>query len=96
MGSRQIACSLFLGAGIAIVALLIIPAVHVPFIVVHGPVSTLSSQRSAWSLIFLLWAAARVMAGLAFLPAAIRFAHHAHDGEGVVFHPLRLNCPLRC
>jgi hypothetical protein len=96
MSSRQIACSLFLGAGIAIVALLIIPAVHVPFIVVHGPVSTLSSQRSAWSLIFLLWAAARMMAGLAFLPAAVRFTHPAHDGELVIFHPLRLTRPLRC
>ena len=47
MHSRQVIQGFFLIAGIAILALLILPAVHVPFIVVHGPMSALRAQRAA-------------------------------------------------
>ncbi len=68
MNSRQLAYGLFLAAGIAILVLLIMPAVHVPFIVVHGPVSALRAQRSAWLFRLLVQAAAFLLAGLLPLP----------------------------
>jgi hypothetical protein len=70
MSSRQVACGLFLAAGVAILALLIMPAVHLPFIVVHGPVSALRAQRSASLLRFMVQAAAFLLAGLLPLPSS--------------------------
>ena len=64
MRSRQIAQTLVLLAGISILALLITPAVHVPFVVLHGPMSALRAQRAASLLAFALWAAAFLFAGL--------------------------------
>jgi hypothetical protein len=95
MGSRQIAYSLFLGVGIAIVALLMIPAVHLPFIVVHGPVSTLDVHRPAWALIFLVETPAFVAAGSASLSTAMRLSQQTNEAT-FLFRPLRLNSPLRC
>lgn len=70
MSSRQVAYGLFLAAGIAILVLLIMPAVHVPFIVVHGPVTALRAQRSAWLFRLLVQAAAFLLAGLLSVPSA--------------------------
>jgi hypothetical protein len=55
-------------AGIAVVALLILPAVHVPFIVVHGPVSALRSQRAALLLQILIQTSALTVAGFCMRP----------------------------
>ena len=66
MSSRQIAQSLFLAAGIAILVLLVVPAVHLPFVVVHGPLTALRAQRAAWLVSFLLRAAAFLFLGFVF------------------------------
>ena len=63
MHSRQVIQGLLLAAGIAVVALLILPAVHVPFIVVHGPVSALRSQRAALLFQTLIQMSALTFAG---------------------------------
>jgi hypothetical protein len=47
MNSRLIVVGLFVIAGVAILALLITPVVHVPYIVLHGPMSALRAQRAA-------------------------------------------------
>lgn len=96
MSSRRIGRSLFLAAGIAIVALLVMPAVHVPFIVVHGPVSALRAQRMAWLLNFLIRAAAFLFAGL-LMP----LLHARANREFFVprlnsLAPICLSSPMRC
>lgn len=63
MHSRQVIQGLLVAAGIAIVALLILPAVHVPFIVVHGPVSALRAQRAALLFQVLIQTSALMFAG---------------------------------
>jgi hypothetical protein len=63
MHSRQVIQALLLTAGIAVVALLILPAVHVPFIVVHGPVSALRAQRAALLFQILIQTSALTFAG---------------------------------
>ncbi len=63
MHSRQLIQILLLMAGIAVVALLILPAVHVPFIVVHGPVSALRAQRAALLFQILIQVSALTFAG---------------------------------
>ena len=63
MHSRQVIQGLLLTAGIAVVALLILPAVHVPFIVVHGPVSALRAQRAALLFQSLIQMSALTFAG---------------------------------
>ena len=63
MHSRQVIQGLLLTAGIAVVALLILPAVHVPFIVVHGPVSALRAQRAALLFQSLIQTSALMLAG---------------------------------
>jgi hypothetical protein len=68
MSSRQLAYGLCLAAGIAILVLLVMPAVHVPFIVVHGPVTALRAQRSAWLLCLLVQAAAFLVAEVLLPP----------------------------
>jgi formate hydrogenlyase subunit 3/multisubunit Na+/H+ antiporter MnhD subunit len=63
MHSRQVIQGLLLTAGVAVVALLILPAVHVPFIVVHGPVSALRAQRAALLFQILIQTSALTFAG---------------------------------
>ena len=63
MHSRQVIQGLLLTAGIAVVALLILPGVHVPFIVVHGPVSALRAQRAALLFQILIQMSALTFAG---------------------------------
>lgn len=64
MSSRQIAQGLFMAAGVAMLVLLIVPAVHLPFVVVHGPLTALRAQRAAWLFGLLLRAAAFLFMGL--------------------------------
>ena len=95
MSSQQIPRALFLAAGIAILVLLVVPAVHVPFVVIHGPLTALRAQRAAWLFILFLRAAAFLDAGLllaiaynskvGFLPLPLSFST-----------PLRLSCAWRC
>ncbi len=68
MHSRQVIQALLLTAGIAVVALLILPAVHVPFIVVHGPVSALRAQRAALLFQILIQTSALTLAGFCMRP----------------------------
>ena len=68
MHSRQVIQGLLLTAGVAVVALLILPAVHVPFIVVHGPVSALRAQRAALLFQILIQTSALTFAGFCMRP----------------------------
>lgn len=63
MHSRQLIRGLLLTAGIAVVALLVLPAVHVPFIVVHGPLTALRAQRAALLFQILIQMSALTIAG---------------------------------
>jgi hypothetical protein len=95
MSSRQIARGLFMAAGIAILVLLVVPAVHVPFVIVHGPMTALRAQRAASLFILLLRASAFLFAGLlltapynskvGFCPPPLRSST-----------PLQLSCAWRC
>jgi hypothetical protein len=95
MSSRQIARRLFMAVGIAILVLLIVPAVHVPFLVIHGPMTALRAQRAASLFILLLRASAFLFAGLllaapynskvGFSPPPLRSST-----------PLQLSCAWRC
>ncbi len=96
MGSRRIACSFFLGVGLAVVVALTVPTVRLPYIVVHGPVSTLEVERPTWSLTLPTQAPTFLLAHLTFLPATSRLTEHANDGDLFMVHPLRSNFPLRC
>lgn len=96
MSSRQIAQGLFMAAGIAILVLLIVPAVHLPFVVVHGPMTALRAQRAAWLFILLLRAAA-------FLFVSTLLTNPHPSKEGFCRPPLRsaiavhcLSCVWRC
>ena len=96
MRSRQIVQTLLLLAGIGILALLIIPAVHVPFVVLHGPMSALRSQRAASLLAFALWAAAFLFAGPLI---GRRFRLHSSQIGIQGFraaNPVGLSCAMRC
>ncbi|HWC15859.1 MAG TPA: hypothetical protein VG498_02555 [Terriglobales bacterium] len=96
MQSRQMVRGLFLAAGIAILTLLIAPAVHVPCIVVHGPASALRAQRAAWLLQILIQASAFLIAGFAARPAR-REVHSQTELEFRIAPVLlRCNCPMRC
>ena len=96
MQSRQIVRGLLLAAGIAILALLIAPAVHVPCIVVHGPISALRAQRAAWLLQILIQTSAFLIAGLA--ARAVCCEIHSHTELEFMVAPMlaRFSCPMRC
>jgi hypothetical protein len=96
MRSRQVVQTLLLLAGIAILALLIVPAVHLPFVVLHGPMSALRAQRAASLLNFLLRAAAFLFAGLVGVPQLRR--QNSQNGPQVASaaNPLGLSCAMRC
>jgi len=95
VGSRQVVQGIFLAAGIAILVLLFMPAVHAPFVVMHGPMTALRAQRAAWMIRVLLQAAAFLFAGL-LLPLLnllpLEFGALPVGG----LSPLRLGCALRC
>ena len=96
MNSRQIAQLLWLVAGLSILVLLMIPVVHVPCVVVHGPTTALRAQRAAWLLNFLMRAAAFLFAGM-LLPTLCRRAIPQHDIVPIpAWSDLSLTCALRC
>jgi hypothetical protein len=96
MRSRQTVQTLLLLAGIAILALLIVPAVHLPFVVLHGPMSALRAQRAASLLAFVLRAAAFLFAGL--FTARRLGLQSSQSGPRAVsaLTPLSLSCAMRC
>ena len=96
MQSRQMVRGLFLAVGIAILTLLIVPAVHVPCIIVHGPTSALRAQRAAWLLQILIQTSAFLIAGFAARPARREIHSEAEVDFRVGPMFLRFNCPLRC
>jgi hypothetical protein len=95
MTSRQIMYGLLLAVGFSIFVLLMIPAVHVPCIVVHGPTTALRAQRAAWLLTFLMRAAALLFVGMLtlLLPRSV-----FQVGTVTILNPdaLSLSCALRC
>ena len=95
MSWRQVAYGLLLAAGIAILVLLIVPAVHVPFIVVHGPVSALRAQRSAWLFGLLLQAMAFLLVGVLPLRSATRPLER-RSAKRCVFTVMPQSLALRC
>jgi hypothetical protein len=95
MSWRQVAYGLLLAAGIAILVLLIMPAVHVPFIVVHGPVSALRAQRSAWLFRLLLQGMAFLLAGFLPLRSAATVLRR-RSAKGCVFMLMPDSLALRC
>lgn len=95
MSWRQVAYVLLLAAGIAILVLLIVPAVHVPFIVVHGPVSALRAQRLAWLFCLLLQALAFLLAGVLPLRSAATVLRRRSAQRGV-FTLMPRGLALRC
>lgn len=80
MHSRQVIQGLLLTAGIAVVALLILPAVHLPFIVVHGPVSALRAQRAALLFQVLIQMSALTFAGFC-IPSQDRDRHSQNEPQ---------------
>ena len=87
---------LWLTAGLSILVLLMIPVVHVPCLVVHGPTTALRAQRAAWLLNFLLRAAAFLFIGM-LLPMLAQQAIAERDMLPVVdLTDLSLICALRC
>jgi hypothetical protein len=96
MSSGQIARSVFVAAVIAIMVLLIVPAVHLPFVVVHGPMTALRAQRAAWMLTLLLRTVAFLFLGFVFpilSLSAISNVNLALDSVSDKFPP---RSPLRC
>ena len=96
MTSRQMAQGLLLAVGLSILVLLMIPVVHVPCLVVHGPVTALRAQRAALLLDFLMRAAAFLFVGM-LLPV---LSEPALFGRILLpiseLSDLSLNCALRC
>lgn len=96
MSSRQIIQTLLIALAVCIFVLLMVPVVHVPCIVVHGPTTALRAQRAAWLFDFLIRAAAFLFAGILLL-AASRWPAPQEDIFIIpVSADLSLNCALRC
>ena len=95
MSSRQVVQVLFLAAGLCILALLMMPAVHLPCLVVHGPTTALRAQRWALMLVLFLRAAAFLFAGMALSSMA-----HETLSENVLARYFGIGpscrCVLRC
>lgn len=72
MTSQQMVLGLLLAAGIAIVLLLMMPVVHLPYIVLHGPMSALRAQRAAELFNAFLCACASLFVGLLFALRELR------------------------
>ena len=96
MNSRLIVVGLLIAAGIAVLALLITPVVHLPYIVVHGPMSALRAQRAAALFKALLSACASLFVGLVFAIREMRKAAARGSTPFEVSDPLDLSCALRC
>lgn len=96
MNSRLIAQSLFLLAGIAILLLLIVPAVHLPFVVVHGPLTALRAQRAAWLVDFLLRTAAFLCVGFVLPIITLLYNTALCTPRSSPVDRFGLESPLRC
>lgn len=96
MNSRQIIQLLLLAVAVCIFVLLMVPAVHVPCIVVHGPTTALRAQRAAWLFDFLIRAAAFLFAGM-LLTMIPTWTMSQEIFSAVPSSPdLSLRCALRC
>lgn len=95
MSSRQIAQGLLLAVGLSILVLLMIPVVHCPCIVVHGPTTALRAQRAAILLIVLMRAAAFLFVGMLAAPS-FRAAPQCDSLRVFSMNALSLSCALRC
>jgi hypothetical protein len=96
MSSGQIVRSVFVAAGIAILVLLIVPAVHLPFVVVHGPMTALRAQRAAWLLNFLLSTVAFLFLGFVFPMFSFCAISKLNLASATVSDQFPLRSPLRC
>jgi len=79
-----------------ILALLLAPAVHLPFIVIHGPLSALRAQQAAGMLLISIQSPAFMIAGAA--PQGLGDQPLSQSGICIlrVFISARLNCAMRC
>lgn len=96
MNSRLIVVGLLIVTSLAILALLITPVVHVPYIVVHGPMSALRAQRAAALFDALIGASAIVFAGLLFALQDLRTTSRPGSTSFEVPNAPHLSCSLRC
>ncbi|PYY12711.1 MAG: hypothetical protein DMG61_15885 [Acidobacteria bacterium] len=95
MNSRLIV-GLLIAVGIAVLVLLITPTVHVPYIVVHGPMTALRAQRAAALFNALMGAGALLFVGL-FLHLGRLWASPQQGIAPVkVSNAPHLSCTLRC
>lgn len=95
MNSRQIAEVLLLGAGLSILVLLMIPVVHLPCVVIHGPTTAMRAQRAASLLILLMRQAGLFFAGILAL-LSLRVTWRGGPIPISNSEPLTLSCALRC
>jgi len=96
MNSRLIVVGLLIVTSLAILALLITPVVHVPYIVVHGPMSALRAQRAAALFNALIGASAIFFAGLIFVLHALRTTSRLGSTTFELLSAPHLSCSLRC
>jgi len=96
MNSRLIIVGLLLVASLTILALLITPVVHVPYIVVHGPMTALRAQRAAALFNALIGGSAFLFVGL--LLALQDLWTTSKPGSTTLELPSSryLSCSLRC
>ena len=96
MSSRQMVQGILLAVGLSILFLFMIPVVHVPCVVIHGPATVLRAQRAAWLFDFLLRAAAFLFVGM-LLPLLCQPALFRRISLPISeLGDLSLNCALRC
>jgi hypothetical protein len=97
MNSRLIAVALLTVASIAILALLIMPVVHVPYVVVHGPMTALLAHRSAALFNALMGAGASLVVASLFALRDLRTISKRGSTTFELSSPLtHLSCSLRC
>ena len=96
MNSRLIIVGLLLVASAAILVLLITPVVHVPYIVVHGPMSALRAQRTAALFNALIGISAFNFVGLLFVLQGQRTTSRLGSTTFELASAPHLSCSLRC
>lgn len=96
MNSRQMVVGLLLAAGIAIVLLLMMPVVHLPYIVLHGPMTALRAQRAAKLFNAFLCACASLFVGSLFVFRELRTTSKQGGTTLELSSPPHLSCSLRC
>lgn len=96
MTSRQMVVGLLLAAGVAIVVLLMTPVVHLPYIVLHGPMTALRAQRAVALFNALLCACASLFVGLLFVLRELRTTSKQGGTTLELSSAPHLSCSLRC